>query len=96
MTNRKPGSTTPPRRFWADAEIERMKRKYPDWATAVLQPNSATRKPASMRDRLEQRGAGNERFAYVDIESCRQRLRRGGICARQSIPTDDASRARHT
>jgi hypothetical protein len=36
MTKRKPGSTTPPRRFWTEAEIERMKREYPDRQTADL------------------------------------------------------------
>jgi hypothetical protein len=36
MTKRKAGSTTPPRRFWIPAEIEKMKREYPDQTTADL------------------------------------------------------------
>ncbi|MFX1675169.1 HNH endonuclease signature motif containing protein [Paraburkholderia sp. A2WS-5] len=36
MTKRKPGSTTPPRRFWTDEEVERMKREYPERSTAEL------------------------------------------------------------
>jgi hypothetical protein len=36
MTKRKPGSTMPPRRFWTDAEIERMKSEYPDRPIADL------------------------------------------------------------
>jgi hypothetical protein len=36
MTKRKPGSTTPPRRFWTPAEIEKLTREYPDRSTAAL------------------------------------------------------------
>lgn len=36
MTKRKPGSTTPPRRFWSPEEVEMLKREYPDRQTAEL------------------------------------------------------------
>ncbi|MFP3428777.1 HNH endonuclease signature motif containing protein [Paraburkholderia sp. SIMBA_061] len=36
MTKRKPGSTTPPRRRWTPAEIEQMKREYPNRQTEDL------------------------------------------------------------
>jgi hypothetical protein len=36
MTKRKPGSTTPPRRFWSPTEIEKLTREYPDRQTADL------------------------------------------------------------
>jgi hypothetical protein len=36
MTKRKPGSTTPPRRFWSEAELEKLAREYPNRQTAEL------------------------------------------------------------
>ncbi|MCA8195435.1 HNH endonuclease signature motif containing protein [Burkholderia vietnamiensis] len=36
MTKRKPGSTSPLRRFWTLAEVEKLHREYPDRPTADL------------------------------------------------------------
>ncbi|MBB5444610.1 MULTISPECIES: HNH endonuclease [unclassified Paraburkholderia] len=36
MTKRKVGSTTPQRRFWTAAEVEKMNREYPERTTADL------------------------------------------------------------
>lgn len=54
MTKRKAGSTSPARRFWTPAEVEKLTREYPDRQTAVLaaQMNRTERSVYQMAEKL--------------------------------------------